>query len=311
MTNVLVTGGTGFIGSNLVSALNARNFSITVLGRDPSKVRARLGNRLRAVKWDPSESGDWTSEIGRHEVLVHLAGEPAVGRRLDDGARRAVRNSRVRSTRRIVDAIGQAEIKPRVFLCASAVGYYGTENRAGVEVDESAPMGDGFLSQLCGEWESAALRAELFGVRVVLLRFGVVLDAQGGALGRLLPIFRLGLGGRLGSGDQPMPWIAMDDAVEATMMCIERTSVTGPVNLVSPEIRTNAQFTQALASLLHRPAILPVPSGALRLALGEGADALLRGTPVVPGVLTREGYNFRYPDLTLALAAALARADRQ
>lgn len=311
MTNVLVTGGTGFIGSNLVSALSTRDFSITVLGRDPSKIRARLGNRTRAVKWDPSESGDWTAEINRHDVIVHLAGEPAVGRRLDDGTRRAVRNSRVRSTRRIVDAIGQAENKPRVLLCASAVGYYGTENRAGGDVDESAPVGEGFLAQLCGEWESAAQRAELFGVRVVFLRFGVVLDAQGGALGRLLPIFRLGFGGRLGDGDQPMPWIAMDDAVEATIMCIERSSVAGPVNLVSPEIRTNAQFTQTLASLLHRPAILPVPSAALRLALGEGAEALLRGARVVPGVLAREGYNFRYPDLRLALAAALARANRQ
>lgn len=306
MAHVLVTGGTGFIGSALVKFLNNQDNFVSVLGRDAAKIQARLGSSVRAIQWDPSESGTWASELGRHQVVIHLAGEPAVGRRLNDGQRAAIRNSRVRSTRRIVDAIGQAEIKPATFLCASAVGFYGTQS-AGTPVDESSPGGSGFLAEICHEWESAAMRAELFGVRVVLLRFGIVLDANGGALERLLPIFRMGLGGRLGSGEQPMPWISIDDAVAAIAFCMDHASVHGPVNLVSPKSVTNKRFTEELANAVLRPAILHVPAFALRLAMGDGADALLQGADVKPKVLIGEGFEFRYPDLNLALAAAMAR----
>ncbi len=306
MTNVLVTGGTGFLGSKLVEALNDKGHFVSVMGRDSNRIQARFGGKVRSIQWNPTESGAWTAETGRHPVVVHLAGEPAVGRRMNDALRRKIRNSRVRSTRRIVDAMGQSETKPEVFLCASAVGYYGTASK-GNAVEETSPVGTGFLAELCHEWESAALQAELFGVRVVMLRFGIVLDAKGGALGQLLPLFRLGLGGRLGSGQQPMPWISMDDAIAAIQFCATHSTIRGPVNVVSPNGVDNRRFTQELASAVHRPALLNVPALALKLALGDGAQALLAGAQVVPAALLREGFEFKYPDLNLALAAAIAR----
>ena len=307
MTNVLVTGGTGFLGSNLVQALNEKGHFVSVIGRDANRIQSLFGGSVRSIQWNPLDSGAWTSEMGRHSVVVHLAGEPAVGRRLNEALRRAIRNSRVRSTRRIVDAMGQSDTKPEVFLCASAVGYYGNAS-AGDPVDETSPVGSGFLAELCHEWESAALQAELFGIRVVLLRFGIVLGARGGALGRLLPLFRLGLGGRLGQGQQPMPWVSMDDALAAIQFCATHSAIRGPVNVVSPNLVTNARFTQDLSSAVQRPALLHVPAMALKLALGDGAAALLEGRHVRPAVLMREGFEFKYPELNLALAAAIARS---
>jgi uncharacterized protein (TIGR01777 family) len=308
VTNVLVTGGTGFIGSGLVTALNKEGHFVSVMGRDVGRIQVQFGGSVRAVRWDPLESGEWTTELGRHSAIVHLAGEPVAARRMTDGVRRAVRHSRVRSTRRIVDAIGQAETKPETLICASAVGFYGTHTE-GAALDESAPVGTGFLAEVCHEWEAAALRAELFGVRVVLLRFGIVLGEKGGALGRLLPLFKLGLGGRIGNGRQPMPWVALDDVTSIVEFCINHSSVHGPVNVVSPNIVDNARFTQELANAVHMPALLRVPAFALRAALGDGAEALLDGQNVKPAVLLREGYEFKYPDLNLALAAAVARSD--
>jgi uncharacterized protein (TIGR01777 family) len=322
VTNVLVTGGTGFIGSRLVTALNDQGHFVSVMGRDVSRIQARFGGSVRSVEWDPAESGSWTAELGRHSVVVHLAGEPAVGRRMSDGLRRSIRNSRVRSTRRIIDAIGQAETKPETLICASAVGFYGTgsarvrgpdperfDNNTPMPLDETSPAGSDFLAELCHEWEAAAVRAEYFGVRVVLLRLGVVIGENGGVLGRLLPLFRLGLGGRIGNGQQPMPWVAIDDVVGVVEFCMSHPNVHGPLNVVSPNLVTNARFTEELAKSVHRPALLQVPAFALRLALGEGAAALLEGQNVVPAALQREGYEFRYPDLGLALAAAIARSE--
>lgn len=323
MTNVLVTGGTGFIGAKVVTALNDEGHFVSVMGRDAARIQARFGGSVRSVQWDPLESGNWTAELARHSVIVHLAGEPAVGRRMNDGLRRSIRNSRVRSTRRIVDAIGQAETKPETLICASAVGFYGShgvgvrgpnperyDNYTPQALDESSPAGSDFLAELCHEWEAAARRAELFGVRVVLLRFGVVIGENGGVLGRLLPLFRLGLGGRIGSGRQPMPWVAIDDVVGAIEFCMSHSTLQGPINVVSPTPVSNARFTEELAKAVHRPALLQVPAFALRLALGDdGARALLEGQNVAPAVLQREGYEFRYPDLSLALAASIARSD--
>jgi uncharacterized protein (TIGR01777 family) len=304
VATVLVTGGTGFLGANLVRSYNNQGHFVSVIGRDAERIQGMFGGTARAIQWNPLESGPWGSEAGRHQVVVHLAGEPAVGRRMHAAMRRSVRNSRVRSTRRLVDAMAESDHKPEVFLCASAVGYYGT-SALGQPLDEASPVGTGFLAELCHEWESAALQAELFGVRVVLLRFGIVLDRRGGALGRLLPVFRLGLGGRLGGGQQSMPWVSMDDAIAAIQFCASHSTIRGPVNVVSPNNATNAQFTRALGHAVQRPAFLGVPAVALKLALGEGADALLQGAPVTPGVLLREGFEFKYPDLDLALTAAL------
>lgn len=305
--NVLVTGGTGFIGSRLVSALMDRGKSVSVLGRDAGRISLAFGGNARGIPWNPLESGSWTTEMGAQDAVIHLAGEPAVGRRFSDTLKQKVRDSRVKSTRRLVDAIGLADSKPGVLICASAVGFYGSSS-GGVQMDENSPAGNDFLAEVCHEWESAALRAELYGVRVVLARLAVVLGAGGGALSALLPAFRLGLGGRIGSGDQPFSWISLHDAVAALVFCMDHENIRGPVNFASPNSVTNRQFTQDLADAVHRPALLRAPAWALRLALGDGADTLLEGQRVVPTVLTREGFEFRYPDLNLALAAAIAQS---
>ena len=307
MKNILVTGGTGFIGKRVVSSLLAAGRIVTVFGRDAGKIRLEFGGNARGIPWNCLESGPWTQELAEQDAVIHLAGEPAVGRRLTESVRRQIRDSRVKSTRRLVDAIGQAQRKPKVLVCASAVGIYGSSPFER-PLDESAPAGRDFLAEVCHEWETAAIGADLFGVRVVLVRFGIVLGAGGGILAKLMPIFRVGLGGRIASGRQPMPWVSLDDVVNAIVFCMDRESVRGPVNVVSPNCVKNDQFTTALADALRRVAIIPVPALALRLAYGQGADFILGGQRVVPAVLQREGFEFRYPELNLALAAAIAQS---
>jgi uncharacterized protein len=304
--NILVTGGTGFVGQKLVSTLLNAGRTVTVFGRDLRRIQA-LPGKPRAVQWNYMDPGPWTQELAQQDVVVHLVGEPAVGRRLTESLKRQIRDSRVKSTRRLVDAIGQSPVRPKVLICASAVGFYGSRPTE-QSLDESAPAGEDFLAQVCHEWESAASKADLFGVRVVMARLGVVIGAGGGIVSKLLPLFRLGLGGRIASGRQPMAWVSLDDAAAALAFCVDREGLRGPVNVVSPNCVTNEQFTSALANALQRIAILPVPALALKIALGRGADSILGGQRVTPAALEREGFEFRYPDLRLALAAALARS---
>jgi hypothetical protein len=305
--NILVTGGTGFIGKRLVSTLLDSGRTVTVFGRDAGRIRLEFGGKARCIPWNFLESGTWTQELSGRDAIIHLAGEPAVGRRLTDTLKRKIRDSRVKSTRRLVDAIGQTSIKPKVLICASGVGVYGNRPSGG-PLDETSPLGDDFMAEVCHEWESAAVRAELFGVRVVMARLGIVLGGRGGLIERLLPLFRTGFGGRLGSGQQPMSWISLDDVVSALLFCAERESVRGPVNVVAPNWVSNGQFTRALADAVQRSALLRVPEFALKLAFGEGAEVVLGGQQVTPALLLREGFEFRYPELPLALAAAIARS---
>ncbi len=307
MKNILVTGGTGFIGKRLVSSLLGAGRTVTVLGRDTGRIQSLFEGNARAVLWNFLESGPWMPELAQQDAVIHLAGEPAIGRRLSDSLKRRIRDSRVKSTRLLVDAIGQSERKPKVLICASAVGFYGS---APFEqpLDETAPVGTDFLAEVCYEWEAAATKADLFGVRVVMARLGIVLGAGGGILSKLIPLFTFRLGGRIASGKQPMPWVSLDDAVSSLTFCMERESVRGPVNVVSPNCVNNEQFTAALADSLQRIAIIPVPALALRLAFGQGAEFILGGQRVSPSVLQREGFEFRYPELNLALAAAVAQS---
>lgn len=307
MKRVLVTGGTGFIGRRLVSRLLSDGHSVTVFGRDAGKIRAMFGGNAQAIPWDFLKSGEFARELGEQDAVIHLAGEPAVGRRLTDALRRQIRDSRVKTTRRLVDAIGQAPTKPGVFISASAIGFYGV--MPGTEpLLESAPGGGDFLAEVCHEWESAACKADLFGVRVVLARFGIVLGANGGILSKLMPLFKFGLGGQISNGKQPMSWIALDDAVSALVFCMNDEAIKGPVNVVAPNPVSNEAFTRELADSLQRVAPFRVPAIVLRLALGDGAEMVLGGQRVVPSVLVREGFEFRYPDLKLALAAAIAHS---
>jgi len=292
--NVALSGASGLIGSALARCLEADGSRCRRLVR-------RKPSRTDELEWRP-ESGltDWEAASGL-DVMVHLAGENVAAGRWTAARRSRISASRGPATLRLVESLSRLDQAPRVFVCASAIGYYG--DRGDELLDEDSTSGTGFLASVCREWETATRTASVVCERVVNLRFGVVLSVRGGALARMLPPFRLGLGGRLGSGRQYFPWIHIDDAVAAIRHVMER-DIRGPVNLVAPEQVTNADLTRAIATTLRRPALLPVPSPALRLAFGAMAgETLLASARVVPTVLQETGFSYRYP----ALGAALAR----
>lgn len=295
--SVFLTGGTGFIGQHLVRSLISDDVDCVVLsrsGRDPWH-----HDRVRVVRGDPTRAGEWQREISGTQAVVNLAGEPLVDptHRWTDARKQSLRNSRVWATRNVVDAIREAATAPAVLISASAVGYYG--NRGDEVLDESASAGEDFLAHLSIEWEQAALQAQDL-TRVAIVRTGMVLARGGGVLNPLLPIFKLGLGGPWGSGDQWWPWIHMADEVGLLRFAIER-EITGPINLSAPNPVTVRQFTRALGNALGRPTVLPVPAPMLRLALGEAADALLASLRVVPKRAENAGYKFAFPVLEGAL----------
>jgi uncharacterized protein (TIGR01777 family) len=293
---VAVTGATGLIGSRVVAALRERGDEVTILTRDPE----RTGE---GVAWrDPAGERAPVDALAGRDGVIHLAGEN-VGQRWSDKAKRAIRESRVRGTRNLVEAIEEAEPRPRVLVSQSAVGFYGS--RGDEPVDESEPPGDDFLARVALEWEEEAQRAEALGVRVVRTRTGIVLTREGGALKRMLPPFKLGLGGPVGSGRQYMPWIHMDDVVGALLFCLDNDAASGPVNLTAPEPVPNREFAKALGRAVGRPAVLPVPAVALKLALGEMSLVVVTGQRAVPKRLAELGYPFRHAALPDALAAVV------
>lgn len=291
---VLVTGGTGFIGASLCHALTGAGHTVTVVTRDP----ARAGGS--AIAWEHVSAA-----VRENDALVNLAGEPLGSRRWDEQQKELIRDSRVGSTRRLVDAVAAAAPRPKVLVSASAVGYYGP--RGDEVLDESAGPGAGFLADVCRAWEQEALRAEDLGLRVVRLRLGVVLAADGGALARMLPPFRAFLGGPVGSGRQWMSWIHRDDVTGLVVAALANDGYRGPVNATAPQPVANRDFASMLGRALARPAWLPTPAFALRLALGDMAELLLTGQRVLPGVASRLGYPWRYPELGGALRASVRR----
>jgi uncharacterized protein (TIGR01777 family) len=265
--------------------------------------------RLDWVQWDPRGEGEWQAALDGQDAVVHLAGEPAAGRRYTDAARKEIRESRVLSTERIVEAIAQAAHPPHTFVCGSAVGYYGSRE-SDEPLDESAAPGRDFLAQVCVEWERAARRAESSGARVAMLRIGIVLGRDGGALERLVGLFKAFVGGRIGSGRQIMPWIHLDDVVGACFHVLGDPALSGPINTVAPNAVSNAELTRTLARVLGRPALIPAPSFALRALFGEGAEPLLGGQRAIPRALLDHHYTFRFTDLEPALRDLLEPAHR-
>jgi len=291
--NILVTGSHGLIGTALVPLLTSKGHRVVRLVRSPTPAAPDQ------VVWDPAAGTLDPTRLEGMDAAIHLAGENIASGRWTPARKARIRASRVRATRLLADAIARLSRRPRVLLSASAVGYYGDRGDE-LLVEESAP-GTGFLAEVCRDWEAATEPARRAGVRVAYLRSGVVLSDAGGALARLLPVFRAGLGGRLGSGRQYMSWIALDDEIESICFALDQDSLDGPVNLVSPHPVTNQEFTVALGRALRRPTPFAVPSGALRLVLGELADELLGSVRVQPARLLASAYAFRYPALDGAL----------
>lgn len=286
---VTITGGTGFIGRALVRRLEARGDTVRLLSRS-------RGPYL----WDPLAGPPPPGSLDGATAVVHLAGE-TVSQRWTEAAKLRIRDSRVTGTLNLVEGLQRLESPPAVLIASSAVGFYG--DRGDEILDESSAPGTGFLPEVCQQWENASYSARSLGIRVVTKRTGIVLHPEGGALAKMLLPFKLGLGGRLGSGRQWMPWIHLDDMIESILFSIDNNQIAGPVNAVSPNPVRNQEFVWSLARALRRPAIFPAPAFAMKLILGEMSEIVLGGQRVLPRVLTQSGYQFRYPSLDIALAS--------
>jgi uncharacterized protein (TIGR01777 family) len=296
---VTVTGATGRVGSHLVAALKARGDDVIALSRNPDRAGEQLG--VEALAWDPeNEAAPKASLVGR-DAVVHLAGED-VGQRWSKDAKERIINSREAGTRSLVHAIFDAKPRPPILICASASGYYGA--RGDEPVDESSPPGSDWLASVVMRWEAQADTA-LIGTRLVKVRTGIVLDAGGGALAKMLPPFKAGLGGPIGGGKQYMPWIHRDDIVGIYLAALDSPSFAGPINASAPNPVTNKEFSHALGRALHRPAVAPIPGLTLKAMYGEMAQLVLKGVRMVPGRAAELGYEFQHPDLDEALRDTL------
>jgi uncharacterized protein (TIGR01777 family) len=302
---ILVTGSTGLVGNALVSALVKAGHTVCRLMRPESLVAGGTKDGFN-VAWNPATGELGGAAVGA-DAVVNLAGASIAGGRWSAERKALLRSSRIDSTRALVGALAKMNARPSVLVSASAIGIYG--NRGDEVLTEESNAGTGFLGGLAREWEEEALKAEAIGVRVVLARFGIILAREGGALAKMVTPFKLGVGGKLGTGQQWMSWVTLGDVVGILRMAIDKADVRGAVNVVAPKPVQNAEFTKVLASTLHRLALFPAPAFALRLAMGEMADALLLASQrVVPSRLERSGYRFRHADLVSALAVALAKA---
>lgn len=294
---VLVSGSSGLIGSAVGDELFARGHQVVRLVRRP----AGAGE----VQWDPVQGILDRSALEGVDAVVHLAGEPIGAKRWTPGQKQRILDSRVKGTRLLAQTLARLEPRPRVFVSGSAIGYYGLRGDE-ILTEESSP-GSGFLAEVTGQWEAATLTAEQAGIRTVHLRTGIVVSARGGAMGRMLPLFKLGLGGRLGRGDQWWSWITLEDEVGIIIHALTEESVSGPVNATAPNPATNRELTKVLARVLGRPAVLPVPRLALALVMGAELtrEVILAGQRVLPTVAEATGYQFRSPELEPGLRRVL------
>ncbi len=291
---ILITGGTGLIGRHLCRVLLAEGHELTVFSRNPGSVPAKCGAAVHPM----SALAEWQPDMV-FDAVINLAGEPIVDARWTEQRKQVLRASRVTVTEELVRRIVAAERKPAVLLSGSAIGYYG--GRGDAELDETSGAGTDFPAQLCVAWEAAASAVEKLGVRVCLLRSGLILSKEGGLLGRMVPAFRLGLGTRVGDGRQWMSWVHIEDYVAMVMHLLRDEQMRGPYNMTAPSPVTNAEFTTTLAAVLRRPAPFVAPAALLRLSMGESASLLLDGQRVLPKRMLAAGQVFRFGDLTDAL----------
>jgi uncharacterized protein (TIGR01777 family) len=295
---ILVSGSTGLVGSALVPRLKAEGHEVLRL------VRSAPTKGTGEVYWNPEKGTLDAEEIEGVEGVVHLAGESIAEGRWTEEKKQRIRESRVKGTTLISETLARLKTRPRVLVSASAVGFYGS--RGDEHLNEQSASGDDFLAEVCRAWELSTQAAAQSGVRVVYLRFGVILSSEGGALAKMLTPYKMGVGGKLGSGEQYMSWITLDDAVGAILHALETDALRGPVNVVAPQASTNYEFTKTLGHVLSRPTIFPMPAFAARLMFGEMADAtLLASQRVEPARLQESGFVFKYPELEGALKHVL------
>lgn len=299
---IVVTGATGFVGVRLVERLQALGDRIIVLARNSPKASRQFPQEtfpnVEVIGYTPFELGDWAKAISGCDAVINLAGEPLAGVRWTSKRKQEIRDSRVLTTQVLVEAIAKADVKPQVLISGSAIGYYGTSLNK--EFDEYSYAGNDFLANVCKDWEAAAEGASNLGVRLVKLRTGIVLG-MGGALAKMLPIFQVGGGGKIGSGKQWFSWIHLDDLVELIIYALKNADINGALNGTAPQPVTNEDFTVAFAKAIKRPALLPVPAAALILVFGEGATVLLDGQKVLPKKADLNKFAFKYPKIDLAL----------
>lgn len=290
---VVIAGGTGLIGSSLKEALLERGDEVLILTRSTKK-------HVDSIGWNPENETIDLTKLEGAELVINLAGENIASKLWGEKQKKKIQESRIKSTRTLVSAFAKLKIPPKAFISASAIGYYG--DRGEELLAESSSLGSGFLAETTDRWEREAKKAEALGIRTALCRFGIVLSPKGGALAKMLPIFKLGLGGKLGSGNQCMSWISLEDAISAVIFVAENARLAGAINIVSPSPVTNLQFTKALGTALRRPTFFAVPEIALKLVGGEMAKELfLASSRVTPKVLLESGFKFQESEITAAL----------
>ena len=302
MANVLVTGGTGFIGSRVCNALHQKGDAVYILSRDPARAQSQLDSSAKAVYgWNPETEKLPIEATSDTNAVIHLAGETIAGR-WNAEKKRKIRDSRILSTRNLVASLGDTDTKPETLVCASAIGYYGSSNES---LTEASQPGTDFLAEVCAEWETEALKASEFGIRVVLVRIGLVLGLGGGLLQQVLPPFKMGIGGILGNGRQWMSWVHIDDVVGILLHALESSQIHGALNATAPTPVRNVEFTKTLGAVLRRPTLFPVPIFGLKLMMGEFADFIVLSQNVIPERTEASGYEFYYRTLESALNALL------
>jgi uncharacterized protein len=299
---IAIVGATGFVGSRLVEQLQTQGHQVKILTRQPGAATRRFP-QAEIVGYAPLQSGEWQKSISGCDAVVNFAGEPIAEKRWTPAQKQTILDSRKLGTQKIVEAISQAEIKPQVLINASAIGYYGTSETA--KFDETSPAGTDFLAEVCTAWETAAQAVTASGTRLVILRMGIVLGENGGALGKMLAPFSAFVGGPIGSGKQWFSWIHRDDVVKLIVTAITDSQMQGVYNATAPNPVTMQDFAHTLGTVMSRPSWLPVPNFALEAMLGEGAIVVLQGQQVIPTQTLAQGFNFQYPQLQPALTAIL------
>ncbi|MBI4430313.1 MAG: TIGR01777 family protein [Candidatus Omnitrophica bacterium] len=298
---IIVAGGTGFVGSALLKQLKESGYETVLLTRNPDALGSIKPMVSKAVRWDARTGGTWAEELNGAFGVINLTGESIAAKRWTARQKNVILSSRVNAVRALVQAMKNQENGPKVFISASAVGYYGNVEEG--DITETCAKGSGFLADTCGLWESEAKSAEKLGIRTVLLRIGVVLEKGGGALAKMLPPFMLFAGGPLGSGRQWFPWIHRDDAAGIILFALKTEALSGTVNTTAPVPVRMKEFCAEFGKAIHRPSWAPVPAFALKILLGEMSGLLLEGQKAVPQKLVRSGYSFRYPKVDRALKA--------